>query len=151
MIHISPQNSTASCCLVLDSDVAHLSPYRACFWSSSRPQCSWTNMYLSVVFECGFVWHLCSLSWIKVVCIPQQSLTISSSTWVKNSPCLHQGKVKDLPGPACRKGFLVIVHMMVSICKRYTRAVLTSRLPNCMVWSAQMVLKASQKVAEILS
>lgn len=79
----------------LGSDAAHLGTYRTWLWSSlgltaHRPICA-CLLCLTVVLR-GFIWHLGSLSWIKVVFIPQPSLEISSSTWVGKLFLLTSGK-----------------------------------------------------------
>lgn len=105
--------------------------------SAHGPICT-CLLCLNVVLV-GFVWHICSLSWIKVVSIPQQSLTISSSTWLKTTvPACIRENLRIFQGLLAQKA-----SWWWHICKSYSRAMLRSQLRNCMVLSAQMVLKAS--------
>lgn len=108
-------------------------------------------MCLSVVFECGaerfylaFRQLILNKSSFHSPAIPGNLIFHLS-----RELCLLQGKLGGLPAPAYPKGFLVL-HTMVSICKRYSRAKLSSQVPNFMVLSAQMALKASQWSAEVL-
>lgn len=107
-------------------------------------------MYQFVVFKCGvdrFCLALMYLILDKSSFPSQESLTFSSSTWVQTTlPACIRENLTIFQDLLAQKAFLVLVHMMVSIRKRYSRTTLRCQLPNYVVASAPMVLKASRQV-----
>lgn len=150
MTHISLEVNTANCCwfwtevLFIWALTGHGLEQ---LHSSSRPRCSWKNMHLSVVFHCDvlrFCMVFVELTMDKGIfhsSVISHNLALHLSKGI--FPCLHQEELKNLSGPTWIKGWTVVVHVVVSIGKNYSRAMLRIQLPNCVVSSSQMVLKAS--------